>query len=314
MVRRKGVVAAVVAIALAAVVTVAVALTTTPGPRPPALPSSGILARASVEPSTALFGDPLVATIEALVDSRSIDASTVALHGSFAPYTAATRATERRHLGRVTRLTYTLRLRCLATRCLPPDPRRGGRETFVLPSVRLTFERINHTQGSLVLALGPVEVGSRLTPNEASLLDGFAAAPFRASAGLGSPTYAVSPSLLVALLLAAAALLIAAAAWLILRFGRRPPAPVPLPQPVVLSPLERALVAAERARARGVVPDEREALEHLASELGRTGADELAVTARGLAWSEAGPTSPATLALADDVRTIIEQGRDGHGE
>jgi hypothetical protein len=184
----------------------------------------------------------------------------------------------------------------------------------VLPSARLSFERTDQTQGSLVLPLASVEVGSRLSPKEAGLLDGFDVAPFRASTGLGAPSYGVSPTLLVGLLLAGAAVLIAVAVWLVLRFGRAPvKAPPPQPPPVVLSPLERALAAAERARTRGVVPDERKALEHLASVLGRTGEAELAATARGLAWSEAGPTGSATLTLAEDVRRIVEARRDGHG-
>ena len=311
--RRKGIVAGVIAVAAAAVVTVIFAVTTAPGSRPPSLPPSGIMAAVSIEPTTALFGDPLVARVEVLLDRRRVDPSTVVLHGNFAPYTVAMRSRVRDDIGKVTRLTYSLRLRCLVERCLPPDPRRGGRQAFVLPSPHLSFER-STGEGSLVLALPAVEVGSRLTPQEASLLDGFDAAPFHASAGLGTPTYAVSPGLLVALLLSAAALLIAASVWLVLRFGRRPKAPVPEPPPpVVLTPLERALVAAERARARGSVPDEREALEHLALELRRSGAPELAVTARGLAWSEAGPVPTATLELSDEVRTLIELRRDGHG-
>jgi hypothetical protein len=116
------------------------------------------------------------------------------------------------------------------------------------------------------------------------------------------------------LLLAGAALLLAIGTWLALRFVRRakpePPAPAPLP-PVLLSPLERALLAVERARAGGLVPEERKSLELLASELGRNGDSQLAVTAKGLAWSQTGPAPAATAVLTKDVRALIAR-TDGH--
>jgi hypothetical protein len=80
----------------------------------------------------------------------------------------------------------------------------------------------------------------------------------------------------------------------------------------VLSPLERALLDVERARAAGIVPDERKALESLARELGRNGDSQVALTAKGLAWSEVGPVPAATVVLIDDVRTLIERSGDGH--
>lgn len=312
--RRRGVVAVLAAAAAAAIVTVIVAVTTAPGSRSPALPSSGILAAAAVDLRAAFFGDTLVARVDVLVDRRRIDPSTLALGGGFSPYAAGTPSIERREVGHVTRVTYTLRLRCLVAPCLPPDPSRGGARTFVLPGVQLLFRRTDRTRASLLLALPPVEVASRLSPNDAAVVDAFELAPFHASPALGRLGYAVSPSLLAALLLAAAALLLALAGWLVLRYGRRrrEPTPEPPPEPpVVLSPLERALLVAERARARGFVPDERKALELLAGELARNREAELAATAQGLAWSAEGPTPAATLALAAEVQSVIERSRDG---
>jgi hypothetical protein len=153
-----------------------------------------------------------------------------------------------------------------------------------------------------------------LTRSDAALVDDFAVIPFRASPSLGRVDYAISPTLLVGLLLAGAATLLAVAGRLLLRYGRRPAQPVPEPvveSPVVLSPLERALAVVEQARTRGSVTDERKALELLARELGRSGAAELAVTAKGLAWSAPGPTAEATHSLAADVRGVIDRNGDG---
>jgi len=312
--RRRGVATVLTAAAAAGVVTVIVVVTTAPGPRSPALPSSGIVADAAVNPQRALFGDTLIARVDVLVDRRRIDPTTLELRGTFSPYTAGPPSIKRQELGHVSRVTHTLRLRCLVAACLPPDLSRGGRRTVSLPGMQLFFSRTDRTRGSLLLELAAVEVASRLSEIDATLIDDFAVVPFQASSALEPISYAVSPSLLVPLLLAAAALLLTGAGWLVLRYGvrRREPIAAPPPEPpVVLSPLERALLVLEQTRARGSVPDERKALELLAGELGRNGAVELAATAQGLAWSAPGPTPAATLTLAADVRSVIER-RDGH--
>jgi len=290
---------AVLAVAAAAgIVTVIVAVTTSPGSRPPALPAGGILVDAEVNPQSAYFGDTLLERVTVLVDRRRIDPSSLSLRGSLAPYAAGAPAIDRHEVGHVTRMTYTQRLRCLARTCLPADPELGGRRTFVLPGIRVLFDRRDGTRGSLLLALPALETVSRLSRTDAALLEDFAVIPFRASPGLGTIDYAASPSLL------------AAAGWLVLRYGRRPkePVPEPVPEPqVVLSPLERALLVLEQAQVRGSTPDERKALELLAGELGRTGDAELATTAKGLAWSAPGPTAAATLSLTAEVRSVIER-------
>jgi hypothetical protein len=314
VVTRPGVLAVLGVAAAGVIVAVIVALATSPDSHPPALPSSGILAEAEVNPQSAYFGDTLLERVTVLVDRRRIDPSTLALRGSLAPYAPGAAAIDRHEIGHVTRVTYTRRLRCLARACLPADPERGGRRTFVLPGIRVLFSRTDGTRGSQLLSLPALETVSRLSRTDAALLEDFAVIPFRASPGLGRIDYAVSPTLLVALLLAAAAALLGTAGWLMLRYGRRPKEPVPEPPrepPVVLSPLERALVVVEQARARGSTPDERRALELLARELGRSGAAELATTAEGLAWSAPGPTAAATHSLTAEVRSVIERSNGG---
>ena len=316
MVTRRPAVIALGVAAAAGILTLIIALTTAPGPRPPALPANGILADVAVNPQSAYVGDTLIARVDVLVDRRRIDPSTLAVRGRLAPYVLGAPSIERRDVGDASRVTHTLRLRCDVRPCLPPDPERGGRRTFVLPGLQLQFRRTDGSRDSLLLPLPALEVLSRLSRSDAALLEDFAVIPFRASPALDSIRYAVSPTLLAGLLLAAAALLLTAAGWLVLRYGPRrkePAALEPPPEPaVVLSPLERALAMVERARARGSIPEEREALELLARELGRNGDPELAATAKGLAWSAQGPTAAATVALTADVRSVIEGSSDGH--
>jgi hypothetical protein len=310
---RRLLVALVAALAVTAVVYFAAA----PGPRSPALPDSGVVADALVEPQGAFFADTLVVRVEALVNRERIDPDSLGVRATFGPHSMRRGPTVRENLGDVARVTQTLRLRCLVERCLPPDVQSGGRKTVSLPPVELTFRRADRSSGSLVLALPAVDVASRLTETDATLIDDFFVVPFHASAVLDPIEYAVSPTLLVVLLLVGATLLFALAAWVVLRHGlpRREPvvAPPPPEPPAPLTPLERALDALERARADGSIADERRALELLAGELGRSGAGELAVTATGLAWSASGPIPAATVTLADDVRDVIRR-RNGHPE
>lgn len=308
---RKVLLALVAAVAVIAVVYLAA----TPDPRPPDLRGRGIVADALVEPQGALFGDTLVVRVEALVDRRRVDPDTVTARAAFAPYSTRRGPLVRQDLGDVTRVTQTLRLRCLVRSCLTPGVDEGGRKTVSLPPVELRFDRSDRSKGSLVLALPAVDVASRLTETDFALIDDFRVVPWHATAALDPIDYAVSPTTLVVLLLAGATLLLALAVWLLLRYGvrRREPIPaLPPPEPTVeLSPLERALAALEGARSQGSVAHERRALELLAAELGRSGAGELAVTATGLAWSAAGPIPATTGTLADEVRDVIRR-RNGY--
>lgn len=313
--RRRGALGGLVAVAAALAVTAIVYLAAAPGPRSPTLPSSGIVADALVDPQGAYFGDTLVIRVEALVDRRRVDPGTLAVRATFSPHSIRRGPTVRQNLGDVARVTQTLRLRCLVQACLPPDVNRGGRKTVSLPPVELLFRRPDRSSGSLILALPAVDVASRLTETDATLIDDFFVVPFHASAALDPIAYAVSPTTLVVVLLVGATFLLALAAWLMLRFGprrRKPVLALPPPEPPVeLSPLERALALLEDARARGSVADERRALELLAGELGRSGAGELALTATGLAWSASGPTPVGTVTLTEDVRDVIQR-RNGH--
>jgi hypothetical protein len=303
--------AVVAALGVAAAIFV---LASGPGSRRPAPPPGGIVASATVTPTTAFFGDAVIVRAEAVVDPQRIDPSTVSFQARYAPYEGGTPSVTRRDAGGLQRVTYTQRLRCFVVPCLPPDPSRGGRRTFDFGPITVSFKRNDRSRGTLLVTLSTVDIASRLSVNDAAQLEGYASPPFRVSYLFGRLEYTIAPAALVALLLAGAALLLAIGTWLALRFVRRPqaepPQPLPLP-PVLLSPLERALLAVERARAGGLVPEERKALELLASELGRNGDSQLAVTAKRLAWSHTGPAPAATVVLTKDVRALIARS-DGH--
>ena len=78
-----------------------------------------------------------------------------------------------------------------------------------------------------------------------------------------------------------------------------------------LTPLEQAVALVESSLARGVVPDQRKALELLAQELGRTGEERIAFSARVLAWSAPAPAGDATTALTGEVRQLINGRTNG---
>ena len=287
-------------------------------------PANGIGVSSDLSPRSALFGDPLRAEAVVLVDRRVIDPRSLRLDGTFGSYAMSspprvTRADD----GPVTRIVYRYRLSCLVDSCLPPDPTTThGLRVFGLAPLRLSFKQRDGTAGAMLVRWPLVNVATRMSGIDMALLTPIDQPPFHATTALPGPSYAISPTLLVALLAAGAALLLGASGVLAYRFARAPaaapaePEPVPIrpAEPVrVMSPLERALHLLERARERGAVPDQRKALENLAGELRRTGERELALSASALAWAERPPATDATGALAAAVQRRIAKGANGHG-
>ena len=281
----------------------------------------GISARGTVTPRAALFGDRLDAQIEVVLDRRRVDPGSLRLVGVFGPYipSGPLRAT-RTDVGRLTRIRYSVELQCLQLKCLPPDPLHNGGQLFRLAPLVLGYKRTDGGDGSVGVGWPPVEVASQMSPREVALLTPIDQPPYRASLALPKVSYSISPTLLVWLLAAGAALLLAAAGLLVLRFARataavlepvREPELPPVPGREV-SALERALILLERARERGAVPDQRQALEHLAGELRRSGERELAGSATVLAWAEEPPATDATKALAAAVQRRIAEGVNGN--
>src|SRR5207244_4121611 len=91
-------------------------------PAPP--PPPGIVARGTLSPRVLLFGDPLTARIDILLDHSRIDPDLVRLQSPFPPFVPLSETSSRRDGGDVTELRYTITLQCLSLECLPPILRK----------------------------------------------------------------------------------------------------------------------------------------------------------------------------------------------
>lgn len=272
-------------------------------PRPPAI---GV--NPSLSPRVSLFADELVARVEVIVDRRQLDPDRVRLQARYAPYQPVGRVTvSRRDAGRLTKLRYTARLRCLTNACAPATARRR----IALRPARVVYALPDGAERSLSFRWPRLLVGSRLDAADVARNR----EPWRADLyGLPGVSYRVPPLAARVGLLAAAALLLAAAALIALwTLGVRA---LPIRRraaPQAQAPLERALELVERARLRGGAGHRRKALELLALELARHGEAHLAEDARELAWSQAAPEPEPTGALALRVRRALATARNGHG-
>ena len=240
-----------------------------------------VAVRAWLSAPAVLFGDALRADVHVLVDRTRVDPASVRLVSSFEPFHVNSRRVTRTDSGETTALRYNLELLCLERTCLPkqgqPRPVRLERG-FVLfgPNQRRALDWPG------------VEVASRL-----SAADRVRPALRLPDAPPPAATYALSPTLLTAVLLGGAALLALAALallaievrrWVLRRRARDPLAG--------LSPVGRALALLERARTPA---ERRAALDRLARAVDD---DELADEARRLAWSEQAPDGPRVAAVA----------------
>jgi hypothetical protein len=303
---RRTLAAAAVALVVAGAVVAVVVLTTAPGAPTPPLPRSGVLVRSTVTPPSTFFGDTVTARIEVLFDPR-VRTPTLSVSRRFSSYQVRGRpVVEHKAVGRAESVTYVLRMTCLDASCLPGDPTKDPHQTFALPSVRVNYQRAGGGSASSAVPLPLIDVGSRLTPEEGATMLYPPHPPLAASLRPLPPRYAISPTLLGALLLAGSVVFFAVCGFLLWRFAPRWHRRL---RP--LTPLERAVALVEASLARGVVPDQRKALELLAQELGRTGEKRIAFSARVLAWSAPAPGSDATTALAGEVRELIDGRTNG---
>jgi hypothetical protein len=231
-----------------------------------------VTVRASLSAPAILFGDPLRATVDVLVDGSRVDPAGVRLLSDFAPFRVRSRAVTRTTAGTTTGIRYELELLCLDRACLPkqgaPRPIRLQRGSVLYGG-----------SGRAALDWPGVEVASRL-----SAADRVRPALRLADAQPPAPGFRVDPGLLAAVLLAGAALLAAGAAGLVAVEGRSLLARRRARDPLAgLPPVERALALLRRAATPA---ERRTALDRLARALEDR---ELADEARRLAWSEPAP-------------------------
>ena len=278
--------------------------------------------RGSLTPDVHLFGEPVVAHVEVIVDREQVDPGAVRVKTDFKPYeTLGETTVEQEEIGTFTHLRYTTTLRCLEIDCIPrtltgdvtisqtPDlplfpenMQRDEKRKYEFPPAIVTAEGEpkDRTLGRVVWP--PLRSVSRINWYDSSVVgQGF---PFASTVTpVPEPSYRISPTALgLALLVLAIALLALPAVYLVRRYrARRATSSAQKPS---LSPLERALALVEWASRRPSVDERREALEALAYELDAE-ADSTANRVRAQGWS---PPSPAT----EEMTGLVEEIREGH--
>jgi hypothetical protein len=257
--------------ALAGVVALVVVLVGGTGKqtRTAARPSGpAVRARAFVSPTVFLFGDTVRVRVEVLLDRRRVKPGDVSLHARFFPYKPVAPAKrEIRSGGPLTLVTYSLRLRCLDTNCLP----RVAPVHVQFAPARVVYQ-LHGATGSLTLTWPPLVVYSRVDLPDLANVDPDREAPWVAElTSLPKVTYGISPGLVGGLMIGGTGLFLLAAlglAWPFLARWLRLPVREPATHP--LTALERALLVLEHdGVGEGAVEARRSALQLVAAELGR---------------------------------------------
>ena len=278
----------------------------------PADPAPAIQANASLRPRNVHFGDTVRAQVDVTLNRARVDPGSVRIATDFAPWAPIAEPERTRRDGETTtHLRTTWILRCLASACLPP----ARALTLDLEPASVTYDTVEPEAAS----------GRRLTARwprfiAHTRLDAADLEPpqFRSGSPFESPwradmvsmppvSYRVEPET------ARIPLYAAAGGFALLGLGlafvgrpRRRPAPMPVEPPApVLTPLEQALVLLEDPVAADGAADRRRALELVAAELAGRGNDDLAHTARLLAWSRQVPAVAATTPLAERARPAL---------
>jgi hypothetical protein len=263
--------------------------------RPPEL----IEVRTDITPDAHVFGQQVVATVEALVDTTEIDPASVRVVTDFAPYElAGERNVERRISEGAALITFRFPLRCLEEGC-DTSTDRGVAE---LETGQVVY-RFRAGSGDAFKALDwpSFEVASRVTADDVDQIRWRAA-----ETSLPDVSYRADPTWLAVLLLAAAAVLAAGGALLARRlWWSRPDETVQIQEVEPPAPrLVRALALARHASLDGDASRSRRALELVARELGAVNRPDLAAEARMLAWSPQDST-------ADEVESLARRAEDG---
>jgi hypothetical protein len=285
----------------------------------------GLVATASLSPSTHLFADPVVARFDIVLDPEQFDPDRLEARLRFAPYEPVDGVEKtRREVGRLVHLRYEATLRCLHIGCIAPrfqsvlgaqEEGRAERHAIRLPPANILYEENDGSRQVLLSKRFPViEVVSRLNTARVEDLHPDARpgseGAFVASLEPPDRTYRARPALLAGLALGAAFLLALFPAVLLGRAvvarwreaHRRGP----------LSPLERALALVDWSARRDDAEDRRKALEALAVVLEQRGVEPLADATRELAWAESSPAGEQAGAVGAEARRTL--GGDGNGQ
>jgi hypothetical protein len=256
-------------------------------------------AYASITPTVHLFGDMLTAKLAVVADTKWVDPLRLEVNTTFAPYAPIRPAKVLRlRYGRFEQITWTWKLRCLESPCIPRLPPSDKFHTFHFPPAHIRYG----TQYGLDAYWPPVEVISQISPGVARFIQATNHIKWQTPmTPVAKPTYRMSPSLIFWLAVALATLLgvgslAFAGRWFQLvrpRSSRIDVAPG--------TPLERALAVLRYAHEQGDETLQRKAFERVADELGVERADELTRVARELAWSPRTPEDEEVEAFAVQV-------------
>lgn len=246
---------------------------------------------ATVGPTTHLFADELTGRVVVRVDRRVVDPNSVRVDATFRPYGVIEppRVTTTTAGDLVTR-EYRYRVFCLRADC---RPKGTDRRRVVLSPVRIVLRQTDGSIRGTSLALPPVEVATRLTPQDR----------LRPTLDVGDEplpavTYRAEPDRTALVLGLAAGLLALLGVVLLVREARRA---VLLARERRRRPptrLERALGLVRRAEHDGDERDRRLALDALATALDPADGS-LATATRNAAWAPGGPAAGDLRRLAD---------------
>jgi hypothetical protein len=235
----------------------------------------------SLTPTELQFGDPVVATIQVVVDPRRVDPGAVVVHESFAPFRVRSRVRTVHATGGVSVIRIVDRLDCLDAACLGA----GAATTFRLPKLRVTYPGGRLTQAWPGLRVAP---RVRAADLEHPVL--------RVAAPVAHPAYRLPPGVTGWALLAAG--LILALLGLVLLARAVVPALRPSRRRPALERLLRELTAATNGDGAG----RRSTLEQLARELEPLD-EPLSYESRVLAWA---PQEPSPDSVSELVRRVRE--------
>jgi hypothetical protein len=248
-------------------------------------------AYASMSPTVHLFGDLLTAKLAVVADTKWVDPLRLRIATKFGPY-APVHAPQvlRLKYGRFEQITYTWKLRCLDSPCVPETPNTKF-HVFHFHPARVSYVKADGTRAFGISAYWPpVEVISQISPGVERFLLQTKHINWRTSLSpIAKPTYNLSPMLAFWIAIALAVL---AAGGAVLLGGRWYLAIRPQSlsfESLPGTPLERALAVLRYAHETGDETLQRKAFERVADELGVQRAGELQEVARELAWSSRTP-------------------------
>jgi hypothetical protein len=276
--------------------------------------------RGELIPDVHLFGEPVVAQVDVILDRDKVDPGDVRLETDFEPYEQVGETRVKRwDLGDYTVIRYSTTLSCLSHLCIPrtaegettvsqipglppflPGQQRDEKVKYEFPPATLVADADpkDKTLGRVTWA--PLRSLSRINWYDSNVVgQGF---PFVANVTpLPDPEYRISPTALGLVLLALALALLAIPGFLIWDRRRRNAVRTVESGPP-LSPLERALRLVEWSSRRPSVDDRREALEALAFELGYDEQGDSATRARKQGWSPPTPEPERMTELVEEIR------------